>query len=262
MKIFPLALLLPVLVCAGLAGRARAENLEHLNQLLSTKNCPGCDLSGSGLVTADLVGANLAGANLVGANLSQANLTGANLEGANLSGASLNGANLTGANLSSANLQGTDLRNTYLANAVFTFTSLDTAYMQGARGVPQSAGTPDSFYGWGLMETNKGNYRAALDHFNKAIVLDDDYAPAYLGRALVLFRMGNEQGAKLNGEKAAALFKEQGNPAGVETSDSFLQNLQAIADARSQRQNSANLDRIVTGLAPIVLKFLLPLAGL
>ena len=48
-----------------------AENLSHLSQLLSTKECPFCDLSGSGLVMS-----NLAGAKLNGANLSQAAISG------------------------------------------------------------------------------------------------------------------------------------------------------------------------------------------
>ncbi|MFM6437017.1 MAG: pentapeptide repeat-containing protein, partial [Microcystis panniformis] len=67
------------------------EDLNHLQQLLSTRQCPQCDLSGSGLVQSNLVGAKLNGANLVGANLSQANLSGADLSGANLTSASLFG---------------------------------------------------------------------------------------------------------------------------------------------------------------------------
>ena len=56
-----------------------AENLEHTQQLLATKQCPSCDLSGAGLVLADLAGANLQGANLARANLSRADLSGADL---------------------------------------------------------------------------------------------------------------------------------------------------------------------------------------
>ncbi len=37
------------------------EDLNHLQQLLSTRKCPQCDLSGSGLVQSNLVGAKLNG---------------------------------------------------------------------------------------------------------------------------------------------------------------------------------------------------------
>lgn len=66
----------------------QAENIEHLNQLLQTKQCENCDLADAGLVMINLQGANLRGANLVGANLSRADLTGADLRGANLTNAS------------------------------------------------------------------------------------------------------------------------------------------------------------------------------
>jgi uncharacterized protein YjbI with pentapeptide repeats len=243
-------------------GIARAENLEQLSQLLATKQCPGCDLSGSGLVMANLSGANLANANLAGANLSQANLTGANLTGANLTGTSFNRANLTGANLTGATLQATDLREAFLSNAILSPNGLSTAYVQGAKGIPSTAGTPEQFYGWGVLETRKGNYKAALNYYNQSLSLDENFAPAYLGRGLVLFRLGNEEGANLNTEKATQLFKEQEDAAGYEASQLFLKNLQAIKASRENQQNSANLDKIVLGIAPILMKFVLPLAGL
>ncbi|NEO83273.1 MAG: pentapeptide repeat-containing protein [Spirulina sp. SIO3F2] len=60
---------------------AWAADPAAVEQLLTTNQCPGCDLSG----------ADLAGANLFGANLVNANLTGANLSGANLGNATLIG---------------------------------------------------------------------------------------------------------------------------------------------------------------------------
>jgi uncharacterized protein YjbI with pentapeptide repeats len=235
-----------------------AENFNDLSQLLSTKQCEYCDLTGSGLVMADLQGANLRNANLVGANLSQANLTGANLSGANLSGASLHGANLTGANLSGAILNGTDLRGAYLYNAIATDTTFDQAYMQGAVGIPQTAGTPELFYGWGLLETQKGNYQAALNHYNKALGLDPEFAPAYLARGLALFRLGNEMGAKQNAEKAAELFEEQEDERGLQTSQAFVNNIDALQKARAEGQQQNQLDGIVRGVASIVFQLLLP----
>jgi len=73
----------------------RAENPDHVRQLLATKSCTGCDLRGADLSGADLSGADLRGADLRGADLRGANLSGADLSGANLSGAS--GANLDSA---------------------------------------------------------------------------------------------------------------------------------------------------------------------
>ncbi|MBD2744094.1 pentapeptide repeat-containing protein [Coleofasciculus sp. FACHB-1120] len=72
---------------------------QHLRQLLKTKQCRGCDLSG----------ANLAGASLNGADLSEAKLIKANLKGAELRNAKLNQANLAGVSLSSADLRGASL---------------------------------------------------------------------------------------------------------------------------------------------------------
>ena len=83
---------------------AKAENPEHMRQLLSTRNCPGCDLSGAILRELDLREANLQGANLSGATLQRAQLMRANLESADLSGAVLMAVDLTGANLQRANL--------------------------------------------------------------------------------------------------------------------------------------------------------------
>lgn len=235
-----------------------AENYNHLSQLLSTKQCEYCDLTGSGLVMANLQGANLRNANLVGANLSQANLTGADLSGANLSGASLHGANLTGANLSGAILTGTDLRSAYLYNAIATDTTFDQAFMQGAVGIPQTAGTPELFYGWGLLETQNGNYKEALNHYNKALSIDPDFAPAYLARGLALFRLGNETGALQNGEKAAELFEEQEDDRGLQTSQAFVGNIEALQEARAEGQRQNQLDGIVRGVASIVFQLLLP----
>lgn len=246
-----------VLGLVGLSLPAIAENLTHLNQLLSTKACQFCDLSNSGLVMADLSGAQLSGANLVGANLSQANLTGADLSGANLSGASLHGANLTGANLRGAILNGTDLRNSYLYNVDVSNTNLDAAYMQGAIGIPTNAGTSELFYGWGLLETKKGNYQASLNHYNKALSLDPDFAPAYLARAFTLLRLGNEQGAIQNAEIAAKLFEEQNDTQGQNVSQSFIAQIEAFQEARNQGQQNGQMDNIIRGVASLVLRFLL-----
>ncbi|MGL5878662.1 MAG: pentapeptide repeat-containing protein, partial [Xenococcaceae cyanobacterium] len=147
---------------------AMAENLTQLNELLSTKECTQCDLSGTGLVMANLAGAKLSGANLSQANLSQANLNNADLSNADLSGASLYGANLTGANLKGAKLEGTDLRSAYLNNANLDNISLENAKIQGTKGIGKYAGTPQQFYGWGVSEAEQGHYQVAIEHYTRA----------------------------------------------------------------------------------------------
>lgn len=56
-----------------------AANPNHIEQLLDTKQCYQCDLSG----------ADLSGVVLNGVNLFEANLSGANLSGASLTGVAL-----------------------------------------------------------------------------------------------------------------------------------------------------------------------------
>jgi tetratricopeptide (TPR) repeat protein len=251
-----LPLLTLLLASFSLTLDARAENLQHTNQLLSTNQCPGCDLRGTGLVLADLSGADLQGADLSFANLSRADLTGANLMGANLSGTSLNGANLNGAILIGATLSGTDLRNAYLVNANLLGTSLETAYIQGTFGIPNYAGTPENFHAWGTIESQHGNYRAALDHYNKAISLNPEFAPAYLGRGLALFRLGNYSAAERDAQAASALFERQGNVSGVEAAKNFTEVIEIARRPLGEGGGGANLGNLITGIGSMLLRFL------
>ena len=73
-----------------------AENPDHVRQLLATKSCPRCDLSGADLRNADLSGANLQGADLRNADLSGANLQGADLRNANIANTRFSNANTNG----------------------------------------------------------------------------------------------------------------------------------------------------------------------
>lgn len=96
-------------IAFGAAQSAIAANPTHIKELLSTKNCPRCDLVGANLIGKDLSGANLVDANLRGAMLSQANLNRANLVGADLTGAEVTGTKLRQANLLEAKLSGVNL---------------------------------------------------------------------------------------------------------------------------------------------------------
>lgn len=252
--------------CSGLtaitlSAPVLAENLTHLNQLLSTKQCEACDLSGSGLTLANLPGAKLKGANLSNANLSQANLSRADLRGADLTGASLYGANLTGADLRGATLEGTDLRDSYLYNADLTGTSLNTAFVQGATGMPEYAGSADMFFRWATAEAKRGNYKGALDNYNKAVSVDSKFAPAYLGRGLVQYRLGNRTEANQDALIAAELYQSQNNTGGYDASQQFIQAM-VIADQRATEgpnmESKSDFLGLVQGIMSLGLRFLVP----
>jgi uncharacterized protein YjbI with pentapeptide repeats len=63
-----------VIAVALTARFAHAFNQKHLDQLMATKKCPGCDLRGARLNGMDLSDADLSGAKLDGACLSTAAL--------------------------------------------------------------------------------------------------------------------------------------------------------------------------------------------
>ena len=204
---------------------AQAENATHTQQLLATKQCQQCELSRVGLVFAQLQGADLSGANLVGANLSQANLTGANLSGANLTGASLNGANLEGANLAGANLNGVDLRSAYLGNATLTDSQISGAQLQGAIGLAPTAGNPEDFYRWGMEAAQKKNYPKAIENFNQVLSRKSDHAPAYLGRGMARFQLGDQPGSIKDMELATQLFVTQGDQPSAESTKKIVEQI-------------------------------------
>ena len=210
---------------------SQGESLSDLTQLLNTKKCSQCDLTNSGLVQANLTGADLVQADLTGANLSQANLTGADLRGANLTGASLYGANLTGANLTGVNLTATDLRNAYLANAKLEGVDLDAARIEGIKGISDTAATAEQFHRWGVKEAARGNYNAAVAHYNRAINLDPEFAPAYLGLGIIQYNFDHRVKAKQNIEIAANLFKEQDHELGQKAATDFQQKMASIEEA-------------------------------
>jgi uncharacterized protein YjbI with pentapeptide repeats len=200
------------LATAAVMLPAQAENLQQTQQLLSTKQCPKCNLTGTGLTFANLGYANLAGADLRGANLSRADLQGADLRGADLSGATLVGANLSGARLDGAILRATDLRSAYLAGMTHQGAVMDNALLQGAIGLPQTAGTAEEFYRWALADAQQGNHPKAIENFSQAIERQPSLASAYLGRAFSRIQTTDRQGATEDSSTAEQLFKTQGDP--------------------------------------------------
>jgi tetratricopeptide (TPR) repeat protein len=233
----------------------QGEDLGDLRQLMTTKQCEGCNLTNSGLVRADLTGANLRNANLSRANLSRADLTGADLSGANLAGTSLNGTNLAGANLTGANLAGADLRDAYLMNANLLNVDLNTVYLQGAIGVPNYAGTPEQFQRWALEEANKGNYQAAANYYNQALNLDPEYAPAYLGRGVLRYQMRDLNGAMQDAQIASNLFERQEHTQGYESAQNFIKGLEVAMNPEAQGGGNS-FGQILSGIGSLLLRFL------
>lgn len=222
----------------SLATPVKAANPEHTRQLLSTKQCQGCDLTNAGLVMANLVNANLRGADLSRANLSRANLTGADLSGANLTGASLFGANLTGANLAGANLNATDLRDSYLAQANLVGASISNANLLGAIGIPNYVGSAEDFYRMAMTEAERDNYSRAIALFNQALGLEPNLAKAYLSRGLVRFQMGDRSGAMQDSQQAAAIYLAQGDEQGHKIAQDVIQKIEIAQKPKKEGRGS------------------------
>lgn len=233
-----------------------AENIEHTQQLLSTKQCPRCDLSGAGLVFSDLTGANLFAANLVRANLSQANLSGANLSNANLTGASLSSTNLAGANLRNANLTGVDLRGAYLTGADMEGAELTGANLKGASGIPVYAVEPMDLYYWGNQEAQRDNFTGAIAYYDRAIALDPNLPLVYMARSNAYNRIGDRNAALQDARQAVQLFEQQGNLQGKQAAETFIAVVEAEQEAAAKAKNGggSNFMNAVSGVATMLLR--------
>ena len=256
-----LQLLAVITTFTTIALPVQSESLNDLNQLLNTKKCSQCDLSNAGLAQANLTGSDLVQANLAGANLSQANLVGANLTGANLTGTSLYGANLTGANLTGANLAGADLRNAYVGNANLAWVDLDSVHLEGIKGLSMTAASAEQFHRWGVREAERGNYNGAIANYQKAIQLDPELAPAYLGLAIIQYNFDRRAEAETNTKIAAELFKEQEHELGLQTATNFQQRMALIQEAEDnaaeQEGGLGHVGKFMGSVGSLLLKFLL-----
>jgi uncharacterized protein YjbI with pentapeptide repeats len=236
---------------------AHGENLEHMQQLLATRQCSQCDLSRAGLVYAQLDGANLQRANLSGANLSRANLQGADLRAANLVGASLVGANLTGARLDGAQLVMADLRGAYLGGAILTAARLDNALLQGAVGLATTAGRAEDFYAWALEDGRQKNYGRAAENFTQAISRHSAYAEAYIGRAGARMNLGDRDRAIADAEQAEKLFTAQNKPQEAQLAQALVKQMKTPlpSDRVGGSNFGSNLLSVFGTLAQFLLLF-------
>ncbi|MBS0017633.1 MAG: pentapeptide repeat-containing protein [Arthrospira sp. SH-MAG29] len=234
----------------------RASNLQDIRQLLSTKECENCNLTNAGLVLADLSGANLTGANLTGANLSRANLTGANLTGANLTGASLFGANLTGANLTGAKLAGSDLRGAYLANAIALDANITEAQLIGVVGLPTNIGNAEDFYRLGVKEALEGNYKNAIDHYNRALSLNPNLAAAYFARSMAWADLGDLNRAMSDAKQAQELYNRLGSQEGQEIAAQLMEIIEFRQNPQELRARNGGVMELLESATPLLLRFL------
>lgn len=232
-----------------------SANSEDTRQLLATKQCQSCDLSGAGLVLANLSGASLSGADLSGANLSRANLSGADLSNANLSGASLFGANLSGAKLSGADLSIADLRDTYLVNAELADANLSGANLQGAIGIPSQVGKAEDFYNWGIAQGQKGDPKGAIEYFNQAVSINPNFAAAYLARGVAYYQLLDRPRAIQDTQEAEKLFLAQGNTEGYQAAQAFVKELQTPLNA-SAPKSKPNFMNVLGAIGSVLLRFL------
>jgi uncharacterized protein YjbI with pentapeptide repeats len=247
-----------------LIAPARAENLEHTQQLLNTNECAKCELNKAGLVYAHLSGANLSGASLIQANLSHADLSGANLSGAKLIGAALYGIDLTGANLSGADLSGADLRGSILLNANLDGANLKDATLLGAVGLPDSVATAENYYHWGMQEAARGNFRDAVHYYDEAISLKPDFAHPYMARSIARFRLADRSGALTDAQEANRLYTDQSNDQGQQIATQFATGIEnsekAYAEEQKRRRGGGgaggNILNVLGGLAGVALQML------
>ncbi|MGB7414960.1 MAG: pentapeptide repeat-containing protein [Thermosynechococcaceae cyanobacterium] len=200
---------------AGWPLPSTAQSTDPVQQLLSTRACPGCDfsnrdLSGQDLSQVDLQGAqltntNLSNANLSNANLSNANLTGANLYLANLSNANLDTANLNQTKLSSANLEGANLTNAQIENATFSYANLKRATLTGSQlnkanlsdaDLEGAIATQANFTGATLRSTNLSNANLAGANLSQAVLIASDLTETNLTDANL--EEADLRGAKLD----------------------------------------------------------------
>jgi tetratricopeptide (TPR) repeat protein len=71
----------------------------------------------------------------------------------------------------------------------------------------------DAYNNRGLARYGLGDLQGALSDYGQAIALDPTHASTYKNRGLVYADLGNRQAAKLDLQKAADLYRDQGNTA-------------------------------------------------
>ncbi|MGB0560650.1 MAG: tetratricopeptide repeat protein [Spirulinaceae cyanobacterium] len=87
----------------------------------------------------------------------------------------------------------------------------------------------DAYYQRGITYTEQGQYGAAIADFTTALAQNDTLAAAYGGRGLAYFQQGDHALALQDLERAAELFRIQGNFAGYQQTLALLATVEASA---------------------------------
>lgn len=199
----------------------RASNLQDIRQLLSTKECENCNLTNAGLVLADL-----------------------------------SGANLTGANLTGANLAGSDLRGAYLANAIAVDANITEAQLIGVVGLPTNIGNAEDFYRLGVKEALEGNYRNAIDHYNRALSLNPNLAAAYFARSMAWADLGDLNRAMSDAKQAQELYNRLGSQEGQEIAAQLMEIIEFRQNPQELRARNGGVMELLESATPLLLRFL------
>jgi len=260
-----LGLGLAAVLLSALGSAAAAAPGNDLMRLLERRSCPGCRLQDADLVHADLRDADLRNARLQRANLSQARLDGAQLQGADLRFTSLQGASLRGADLRGAILEGTDLRHSDLSAALLDPGALGRSHWDEAIGIePRLLGYAD-LHNAAVRAANAGRFPEAETLFGEAIVAQPQAAVSWVGRGISRNEQGKSELAAQDLNRAAVLLEKGGDPAQAQQLRQAAANLVKPQTRKAggngmggQLLNGAA--SMATVLAPLALKFLVPLA--
>ena len=263
-----LSLMLPLVGSSSLAA-----DPDDLSQALLQRRCESCDLRAADLVHADLVGAQLRKAQLQRANLSQATLDGADLSAADLRGSTLSGASLRGADLRAALLEGVDLRSADLTGALLDAAALLHSHWQGALGIRHEWLNAAQFHNAAVTEAEAGRWPAAEQLFTAALALVEDEPLSWAGRGVSRGFQGKVALAASDLAKAEALARASGDLQSAERLKQLqLQVLESVEPELTRGGNGLGgaalegvagsvkpLSSVLQSLAPIALKFLMPL---
>ncbi|ACK71040.1 TPR repeat-containing protein [Gloeothece citriformis PCC 7424] len=88
---------------------------------------------------------------------------------------------------------------------------------------PDSA---EAYYNRGIAYSKLGNYDAAIADYNQAISLNSNLAEAYVDRAKIYFHFGNSSKGLKDLQRAADIFKQQGNTIAYNQTVEMIQKLQ------------------------------------
>ena len=250
----------------GVISPAIGGEEEHLIKLLTSRDCPACQLADVDLTHVDLRDANLKDAQLRRANLSQAQLDGADLSGSDLSFTSLQGASLRGADLRNSRLMGTDLRRADLTGAFLDQNALDQSHWNGARGVSQGARSHARLHNAGVEAAQAGRWPVAEQLFNSAIEANPEEPLSWVARGLSRGEQGKDDLASRDFAYAGELFANQGDKVKADQLEEASRRVYDTPNKSDATSGNGIGSVLISGalsaiqaVAPIALKALMPM---